>query len=538
VLTVSDVLELPIMRRGLPEVVSGESHLDREVRWAHVLDVAEVGGLLRGGEFVLNNGFGIGLESQAQRSFIRELHGQEVAAVAVELGLLYRNELPAPMVAAAKRVELPLIALHRKTRFVEVTEAVHERLMGSDFVLLRRSDELAQRLTDAMLAGGEVPDLLHEIARTLGNPAVLEDASRRVVAMAIHQSSEDVVLRAWQDCLEAESRADENIPGTVEAPIRLPNGPWGRLLVLEIDSPLDELAPIAVTRGADALALHLMSRHQVEELAAHSSGELLGKLAAGRMTEQQGARRASALGFEPRSSTLLSLAAAWRDPRSERTGTGWAALTAEIRGVFRRAGMSSLIGPRRDQLLIVVNPGHEGEPPTLIDEAVDGVMTAADRHQLDHRDLALAVGPLAANWLEAGLAVDRAAKRAAVAATEPPRRWHDARRVTLNDVVHELASSHTLQAYVHDHLGPLLSLTPDRRRTEMLETLETYLRHAGRKTSAAGDLHLERQSLYHRLDKLRELLGVDWRDGEELLELHFALRARRFLDKPGARSSQ
>jgi purine catabolism regulator len=531
VLTVSDVLELPVMRRGLPEVVSGESHLDREVRWAHVLDVAEVGGLLRGGEFVLNNGFGIGLESHAQRSFIRDLHEQEAAAVAVELGILYTNELPGPMIAAAKGVELPLIALRRKTRFVEVTEAVHQRLMGSDLALLRRSDELSQRLTDTMLAGGDAPDLLHEIARTLGNPAVLEDASRRVVGMAIHRSPEDVVLRAWQDCLEAESGGDESIPGAAQALIRLPNGPSGRLLVLELDSPLDELASIAVRRGADALALSLVSRHRVEVLAAHSSGELLGELAAGRLTEQEATRRASALGFEPRSPTLLSLAAAWRDPRSERARTGWATITDELRRVFRRAGMPSLIGPHRVHLLIVVDPGHDGEAATLIDEAVDATMTAADRHQTDHRDLALAVGPVAQSWLEAGLAVDRAAKRAAVAATEAPRRWHDARRVTLNDVVNELAASRTLQAYVHDHLEPLLSLTPDRRRRELLETLETYLRHAGRKTSAAGDLHLERQSLYYRLNKLHDLLGVDWRDGEELLELHFALRARRFLDK-------
>jgi purine catabolism regulator len=533
VLTVSDVLELPVMRRGLPEIVSGETHLDREVRWAHVLDVAEVGGLLRGGEFVLNNGFGIGLESQAQRSFIRELHEQDVAAVAVELGLLYRSRLPGPMVAAAKRVGLPLIALHRKTRFVEVTEAVHQRLMGSDFVLLRRADELSKRLTGTMLAGGDVSDLLHELARTLGNPAVLEDASGRVVGLAIHQSSEDVVLRAWQDCLEAESRGDETIPGAVDAPIRLPSGPRGRLLVLEIDTPLDELASVAVRRGADALALRLVSRHRVEELAAHSSGELLGELAAGRMTEQDGVRRTRSLGFESRSSTLLSLAAAWRDSRSQRGRTGWATLAGEIWRVFRRAGAASVVGPNRDQLLIVVNPAHDGESSTLIDEAVDAVMTAADRHQLDHRDLAVAVGPVAHGWLEAGLALDRAAKRAASAAAEAPRLWHDARRVTLNDALHEMASSRTLQAYVHDHLAPLLELTPDHRRTELLETLETYLRHAGRKTSAAGDLHLERQSLYHRLDKLRELLGVDWRNGEELLDLHFALRARQFLDQSG-----
>ncbi len=37
-------------------------------------------------------------------------------------------------------------------------------------------------------------------------------------------------------------------------------------------------------------------------------------------------------------------------------------------------------------------------------------------------------------------------------------------------------------------------------------------------------------SRHHRLDRLQQLLGVDWHDGEELLELHFAVRARQLLD--------
>jgi Purine catabolism regulatory protein-like family len=56
VLTVADVLDFSVVRRGLPEVVSGDAHLDREVRWAHVLDVADASGLLKGREFVLNTG--------------------------------------------------------------------------------------------------------------------------------------------------------------------------------------------------------------------------------------------------------------------------------------------------------------------------------------------------------------------------------------------------------------------------------------------------------------------------------------------------
>lgn len=530
-LTVADVLDFSVVKRGLPEVVSGDDYLDREVRWAHVLDVVDVSGLLKGGEFVLNNGFGVGLDARTQRRFIRGLREQEAAALAVELGILYRRALPGPMADEAERVGLPLIALHRKTRFVEVTEAVHQRLMSEEFDQLRQADGLSRRLTDLILAGGDVPDLLAELARTLGNPVVLEDASQRVVAWAAHQSPEELVLRAWGDLLQAERREREQVRGAVEAPIRLLHGPWGRLLALELDGPLGGLAPVIIQRGAEAISLRLVSRRQEDELAAHSRGAWLAELALGRTGEQEAARRAAALGFERRSPRVAT-AALTRRPSGdgERGFTNWALLASELRTSLSRAGMEALIGPHDDTLLLLIDPAAGADLDRLAADVAHTVMRTGTPRRLDETQVALAIGPFAESWAEAGRGLARAARHAAVASREEPRLWHDARKLTLNDVLDEMSFSPTLKAFVADRLGPLLEATPERRRHELLHTLETYLRHAGRKTPAADDLHLERQSLYHRLDRLQELLGVDWHDGEELLELHFAVRAHRLLD--------
>lgn len=530
-LTVADVLDFSVVRRGLPEVVSGDAHLDREVRWAHVLDVADASGLLKGGEFVLNNGFGIGLEAGTQRTFVRELHEQRAAALAVELGILYRRALPGPMADEAERLGLPLIALHRKTRFVEVTEAVQQRLMSEDFDQLRQADALSRRLTDLILAGADVPDLLGELARTLGNPVVLEDASQHVVAWAAHQSAEELVLRAWEDMLQAERREREQVRGAVEAPIRLVHGRWGRLLALELDGPLGALAPGIVQRGAEAISLRLVSRHQEDELAAQSRGAWLAELALGRIGEQEAARLAAALGFERRSPQVVTAALAWRARANAGRGFAtWASLASELSTTLSRAGMEALIGPHEDVLLLLIDPAADADLDGLAEGVAHMVMRSGTPHRLDQDQVALAIGPFAESWTDAGHGLARAARHAAVAAREEPRLWHDARKLTLNDVVHEMSSSPTLRAFIADRLGPLLEATPERRRRELLHTLETYLRHAGRKTPAAHDLHLERQSLYHRLDRLQQLLGVDWHDGDELLELHLAVRARQLLD--------
>lgn len=61
-------------------------------------------------------------------------------------------------------------------------------------------------------------------------------------------------------------------------------------------------------------------------------------------------------------------------------------------------------------------------------------------------------------------------------------------------------------SFIEEQLGDLLDL--DRRRGgQLFETLAMYLRHSGHKTDTAAALHLQRQSLYQRLDRIMTVLG-------------------------------
>ena len=89
-----------------------------------------------------------------------------------------------------------------------------------------------------------------------------------------------------------------------------------------------------------------------------------------------------------------------------------------------------------------------------------------------------------------------------------------------------LRDNQELRRFVDSRLQPLIK-ADQRRRGRLLDTLEMYCRLAGRKAETARELKIERQSLYHRLRRIEEILDVDLADGEVLTELHLALRARR-----------
>ncbi|HXT93792.1 MAG TPA: PucR family transcriptional regulator ligand-binding domain-containing protein, partial [Trebonia sp.] len=128
-LTLHQVLDLDVVRRGDPHVVAGAGRLDVPVRWVHALELTDVGRLLRGGELVLSTGIALPEPAAALADYVASLARVGVAGLAVELGRRYTGALPPALVAAAEARSVPLVELRREVAFIEITEAVHARII-------------------------------------------------------------------------------------------------------------------------------------------------------------------------------------------------------------------------------------------------------------------------------------------------------------------------------------------------------------------------------------------------------------------------
>ncbi len=186
-----------------------------------------------------------------------------------------------------------------------------------------------------------------------------------------------------------------------------------------------------------------------------------------------------------------------------------------------------LIGPRDADLLVLLALGGRAYDEGLAEHVAGLVHGVLDRRGLGPQDVALAIGAPVEDWVAAGPGLRRVRRSAGAATALPPRRWYDARRPGVTDLLHDLRDAPELDAFVDEQLGPLLADGSARSRA-LLETLEAYLAAGGRKAQAARALHLERQSLYLRLRRIEELLGVSLDDEDAVLGLHLALRALRF----------
>jgi PucR family transcriptional regulator, purine catabolism regulatory protein len=531
-LRLKDALELPVFRRSLAEVIAGAEGLDRELRWAHVIEMADPSNLLKGGELVLTTGIGPGSRDRDQERWIASLIGQGAAAVAVELGSTWRERVPDPVVRACADAGVPLVAFRRSVRFVEITEAVHAAVLNTQFELLRRGEEIHRRFTELILHGRGVPEILAELAAAVGNPVVLEDAGHELVYYQSHppRAGDDITLSAWTDLHRAEDRG-ETPEGAVMVDVRLMDSSWGRLIALAVDEPLDDFDRVATERAALAVAIDLLGQQHEEHLRARSRGAFLSDLADGRVEEADARRRAEALGMNPAHpgrGVLLPMAASWRGPRSRRgDDLSWTRLSGELKAALSSTGFAVLLGPRDVDLLVLLALGARSYDEALAEHVAGLFHGVLERRGAGPEEAALAIGAPADTWLAAGPGLRRVRRSAGAATALPVRRWYDARRPGVTDLLHDLREAPELDAFVDEQLGPLLAPGSARHRV-LLETLEAYLAAGGRKAQAARALHLERQSLYLRLRRIEELLGVSLGDEDAVLGLHLAVRALAF----------
>ncbi|MEU2515141.1 PucR family transcriptional regulator [Streptomyces syringium] len=536
-ITVARALELPALRRGLPEVVAAADRLDRPVRWVHAGEAPNIAALLKGGELLLTTGLGVGTRPAEQRAFVRGLVERDIAALVVELGARFAT-LPAAVVDTARSYGLPLVQLHREVPFVAVTEEIHTELVNEHYALLRRAEEVHRQCTRVLLDGGGVPEILRLFACFAGNPVFLETPDGRLLYATGPEPQPGAAdpLQVWEG-LRAGAAPGGALAGSVVADIPGsgpgPDALRARLAVLPVNAPLAPVHRIAADRTAGLLAVVLLQERQEEELAARGRGDFLTDLAEERLDPADAPAQARVLGFRPGPGPLLPVVLR---PQARHGGPApadsWAALAHAVREELTAVGAPVLLGVRlpEGRMPLLVGLRAETDRAAVAERVAAALRAGLERawpERAGSRPPVVVVGA-AVGWAAAGAALRHAADAATAAQGLPDRPWHDVRRLDVDLLLWRLRSHGDLSAFVERVIGPLLA--HDRAaRPPLLPTLETYLAHAGRKAETARELHLNRQTLYDRLARIARLLGTDLEDPQTALALSLALQARRHL---------
>lgn len=518
----SDVLAMPVVRAGEPEVVGGGS-LERPVRWVHVSEVAEVAQLLAGGELILTTGQPMSHGDAATADYLSALAAAGVSGLVVELGA-YVPRLPPTVARTADELGLPVIALHRVTRFVEITEAVHRVIVADQYAEVEFARSVHETFTDLSVRRASLAEIVKTAADLLDSSVVLEDLAHRVLAFTAKHASTSTLLEDW----EHTSRL---LPDGGNAVAVGPHTQrWGRLILRDGAVPTAR-ATMVLERAAQTLTLHRMIEKDRFGLHRQAQTGLIDDMVNGRVVDERDAvARAAALGLARRAAYVplaIDVAAvAETDPVArQRRAAGILDAVTHGLGLAKVTALAAADqGDRVGMILALPRTGALDDHLSAACATIAGEVRRVDGVER----VVIGVGAEADSLLDTAHELPHAAHVAQVALsleTAAPRPFYRSGDVRLRGLLSLIRNEPGVQRFAETELSALLRYDI-RHGAQLTRTLRQFLELAGNKTELARRLNISRPALYERLARIERILAVDLADGESRTSLHAALLIR------------
>jgi purine catabolism regulator len=520
-LTVSDVLALPVLAAGHPQVVTGVTHLDRAVRWVHITELTDPASFLKGGELVLTTGMPLPEDAAGVRRYVDELADVEAAALVIELVRRYHRP-PAALVHACQARGLPLITLARDVNFLEVTQDVHALILGNQAEAIRRTQRIHEAFTALTLRGAGPEDVMRAAAVMSGRTVVLENLVHQALICEPSGSTVQEALTDWEARSRAAPAADRagvsGPDGRLTAPVEYQGERWGRVVMLPPGTEQPAFGPEDITvleRTAMALTVARLIHAAPWERTAHR--DALRDLVEQRHHSPDDARaRCAALGLPTRDATFVAVLLDLHGPAEDTEPE--TALSREL----GTAGVPALVGGLAPGRIGILLAPRRTQPWRPVVERLSRTALGLAPHAV------VSVGSDVTDLSDTPRSFREAARTAEATPSgqplPPDRSFHELSDIGLRRLLHALRADTRIQDYTERQLGRVIE-HDTRHGTDLLTTLRHYLDAAGSKTTTARRGGLSRETVYQRLRTIERLLGRDLESGEQRTELHVALTA-------------
>jgi purine catabolism regulator len=557
--TVSDALKIGPLTRA--RVLAGKEGLHHPLSYVNVMEVPDILKWVRSDELLLTTLYPMRDMTISPRELVRELSRRNLAGIAIKIGR-YVESVPDEMIEAAQHERLPLLELQPDISFNDVINSLLGEILNAQASRLQLSQEVHQRFTDIVLAGGGLNEIAQNLAILVQSPVLIIAPDRRVLASSEGSHSDGLLSRLTTQQgerahlesteLTESGKAQKTATTTRRVlrvggeslicavrPIRVGTTLYGSIIVVLRQQELDAGISMAIDHAATVAALDIMKQQAVLNVERRFQADFLDDLLSGRLLSREAIfTRASALAWNLDRPALViviefhragnDIPQRWRHHASYRRD-GMRLIDVACASLLK-CDRGAILWERSDSLVAVLTEPCTHHQPKAIHQAS---MQIAAQISQELRALggdgcaSVGVGRPCNDPLKLHISYEEA-RQALIIGTNV---WGQGAITHFEDlgvyrILHHHHDKAELDTFADEMLGKLIEY--DRKRnTDLVETLNVLMDCNLNISVAARRLFLHYNSLRYRLQKIEQLIGPFVDDAHQRFNLQFALRIRK-----------
>lgn len=526
-LTVKDILKRPLFQHA--EAYASEKALSRTVRWAHIMEVTEVGRLLNGHELILSTGIGWQNDEERSVSFLRQLIDSGASGLCVELGAYAKAPLRS-MLDLAEREHFPLIFFREQVRYIDITQDLHAYFINQHHWMVAQLEAFSTKLNQLLLSGKGMMALLRVLHETTGaQVAFFPTSGDSLFLPAMAADKADALYEQWVygSLFEASGTSGR----LAHRPILALDQLFADLL-LQNEEGLSEYHVLALDRCATAIAQEMMRTKYIEERRRRQDDAWIAEWLTGKHPEAEIRRYISAmkpgLKLERVVVCALELSAALHAHKNIETLLIQKNMVA--RSVFERSGFYIIPTIVSGRLILAALDQTAGTAwQERIHKALQRLIETEKRQETELFSTAL-VGVGKYMHSLAGVTESYRSALETISIQEDVGRLEAPFYSELHayKIISAMKATGMLPSLIDEYIGPVIAYDQE-KNGQLLLTLKQFLALSGSKQETAKVLFVVRQTLYHRLDKIEALLGADYMSPDKRFAIELALHAYEYI---------
>lgn len=514
-LKVSDILKRDYFQSA--DVVAGRKGLARKVKWAHIMEVTEIGQLLNGNEIILSTGVGW-KEEDLSLSFLQQLIDYHASALCVELGT-YIDEIPRSMIDLAEQNNFPLIVFHQEVRFIDITQDINGMLMDTQDKMMSELESYSNQINRLLLSTDGFKKILRHLKEYLDTQIIYIPVEGTAQFFpSVKKTEQNQLLEAVKSPHQQKSVLSQKIEALSHK--------FADLVMISRSKELTEFDSLVLDRTATALAQEQLRILYVEEKRKYQENEWVENWLNGKYHKDEIEQRLFSL--EPSLKPNGCVVCLYKVDFSKQE-PDYTYLSMIFRSIFEQQGFFLLTFYKWDQIVFTLVNKRE---KTNWKQRLMGALGQIQKTDLMGRPAKattyFGIGKLFDELYNLHESYQRAQETMQIQKKTGGMDKPFYEELHVYRLILQLNELGMLEEFVLDYLKPVLEFD-NKHSSQMFETLKVFLAVQGSKKEASERLFIVRQTLYHRIEKLKELLGEDFMHPEKRLAIEFAIYANQYL---------
>lgn len=530
------------------EIVAGKEGLDRKVYGVTIMEAPDIAKWLRGGELILTSLYPIKNSKGVEKDLIRDIVDKEAAGLIVKAHR-FIEEIPDELIEMGNELNFPIIEIPQDVRFVDLMYPLMERLFNKQVSKLKYFKDIHDSFTELALKGGEMGEIIDSLQEKIDNPIALLDKDYNSFYSTFDwekeydQENSNIKLANYIDDNmyreEGINFKDEKITRIV-VPIKVNNNLKGYLMCFEYNKKLSELDFICVEQARTVLNLKWTKQTAVEEVVQRFKNDIINDLITGKVDSlEYFLNRGEMIGWDleqqfiPVEINVKNIKGHHYLTKEGRNFSIRNNLTAIVEKELEKIERQVPVGNRSSSIILLWPHKEDLEFKQELKTIKEFGNKVKERikEEIEGSKIKIGIGDIAKNLREISENYSKADRAINLAEDI----YDDEFIISFSELgVYKLLCEFYNYNSLEEHVPQAIKKLSDydkRHNTELLKTMEVYIKSNLNASKASDKLFIHYKTMLYRLERIEKITGIELDDYEKKLELELGLKILKIIDE-------